>query len=45
MATKLRQPVVGERAPDFTLPATDGESVTLAACGQPVALVFLRHLA
>ena len=38
-------PQVGERAPDFTLPATDGGEVTLSRCGGAVALVFLRHLA
>jgi cytochrome oxidase Cu insertion factor (SCO1/SenC/PrrC family) len=35
----------GKRAPDFTLPAVDGTSVTLSALrGRPVLLVFLRHL-
>ena len=38
-------PQVGERAPDFTLPTTDGGEVTLSRCGEAVALVFLRHLA
>jgi peroxiredoxin len=41
----LRLPQVGERAPDFTLPATDGDSIDLAEYPKPVALVFLRHLA
>ena len=43
-ATKLLQ---GEAAPDFTLPATDGQPVTLShitANGRRVLLVFLRHL-
>jgi peroxiredoxin len=40
-----RLPRVGEPVPDFTLPATDGATVHLAAYPKPVALVFLRHLA
>ncbi|GAC1458537.1 MAG: hypothetical protein PVSMB4_18080 [Ktedonobacterales bacterium] len=42
---RLRLPRVGELAPDFTLPATDGGTVHLAEYPRPVALVFLRHLA
>ena len=45
MKTKLRPPRVGECAPDFTLPATEGAEVRLALCPKPVILVFLRHLA
>ncbi|MEI6046295.1 MAG: hypothetical protein WCS37_18250 [Chloroflexota bacterium] len=41
----LRVPRVGEVAPNFTLPATDGSVVELATCSKPVALIFLRHLA
>lgn len=41
----LRLPRVGELAPDFTLPASDGGEVHLAAIPKPVALIFLRHLA
>jgi len=41
----LRQPQVGEIAPDFTLPATDGSTVTLSSYPKPLALVFFRHLA
>lgn len=37
-------PSVGERAPDFVLPATDGGSIRLSQYPKPVALVFLRHL-
>jgi peroxiredoxin len=34
-------PAVGERAPDFTLPSTSGEKVTLSALrGKPVLLAF-----
>jgi peroxiredoxin Q/BCP len=34
---------VGEPAPDFTLPAIDGSSVSLSGLrGRPVLLVFLR---
>ena len=36
---------VGDLAPDFTLPATDGGTVTLRQYPKPEALVFLRHLA
>ncbi len=33
----------GTRAPDFTLPDTDGRGVTLSHLrGRPVVLVFLR---
>lgn len=42
---KLRVPGVGETAPAFVLPATDGTTLELAAEWRPVALVFLRHLA
>ncbi|MEW6130344.1 MAG: hypothetical protein AB1757_25135 [Acidobacteriota bacterium] len=42
---QLRQPKIGELAPDFTLPAVDGDSVHLANYAKPVSLVFLRHLA
>jgi peroxiredoxin Q/BCP len=35
----------GDRAPDFTLPSTNGEQLTLSSFrGQPVVLVFLRWL-
>lgn len=44
-AKALRLPKVGEMAPGFVLPATDGTMVDLAAYPKPVALVFLRHLA
>jgi hypothetical protein len=40
-----RMPRVGEPAPDFALPATDGGVLHLAAAPRPLALVFLRHLA
>jgi mycoredoxin-dependent peroxiredoxin len=34
-------PAVGDRAPDFTLPSTSGQSVTLSALrGKPVLLAF-----
>ncbi|CAA9580473.1 MAG: hypothetical protein AVDCRST_MAG88-3260 [uncultured Thermomicrobiales bacterium] len=42
---KPRVPGVGEIAPVFVLPATDGTTVELAVVRRPVALVFLRHLA
>jgi peroxiredoxin len=36
---------VDDRAPDFTLAGSAGESVTLSALrGRPVVLVFLRWL-
>jgi peroxiredoxin Q/BCP len=36
---------VGDRAPDFTLPDTAGEVVTLSGqLGRPVVIVFLRWL-
>ena len=41
----LRLLQAGEPAPDFTLPAVDGATVTLADVSKPVALVYLRHLA
>ena len=42
---KLRQPKIGDLAPDFTLTATTGSIVKLKEHKKPVALVFLRHLA
>ncbi|HWP41793.1 MAG TPA: hypothetical protein VNO14_01065 [Blastocatellia bacterium] len=42
---RLRVPGVGEVAPDFALPATDGGSVRLGEHPKPVAIVFFRHLA
>ncbi len=37
----MARPEVGDQAPDFSLPATGGESVSLAALrGSPVVLVF-----
>lgn len=42
---RLRLARVGEEAPDFTLPATDGTVIDLATCRKPVVLVFMRHLA
>jgi hypothetical protein len=41
---RLRLPRVGEPAPAFALPATDGATVELAGAAKPLALVFLRHL-
>jgi peroxiredoxin len=41
----LRVPKVGELAPNFTLPATDGSIIELTKYHNPVALIFLRHLA
>jgi peroxiredoxin len=38
---------VGDAAPDFTLPAVDGQAVSLSgitSAGSRVLLVFLRHL-
>jgi hypothetical protein len=36
---------VGDRAPEFTLPDTSGERISLASLrGRPVVLVFLRWL-
>jgi thioredoxin-dependent peroxiredoxin len=36
---------VGDRAPEFTLPDTAGERISLASLrGRPVVLVFLRWL-
>lgn len=40
----LRLPRVGEPAPEFALPATDGATVDLATTPRPLALVLLRHL-
>lgn len=40
----LRLPRVGEAAPVFTLPATEGGLVHLAEYPKPVSLLFLRHL-
>ena len=37
----------GDRAPDFTLPSSDGQPVSLnntLAGGHDVLLIFLRHL-
>ncbi len=42
---QLRQPGVGETAPDIALPAVGGDIVSLDDCLKPVSLVFLRHLA
>jgi hypothetical protein len=42
---KRRVPKVGETAPNFVLPATDGSTVELATYPKPTALVFMRHLA
>jgi len=38
---------VGDKAPNFTLPAINGESVTLSdslKSGENILLIFLRHL-
>lgn len=38
---------LGDAAPDFTLPAVDGQAVSLSgttSAGSRVLLVFLRHL-
>lgn len=40
----LRLLRVGERAPEFKLPAAYGDDVHLAEYAKPVAIVFLRHL-
>ena len=40
----LDVPRVGAAAPDFTLPATNGSLIHLAAFPRPIVLVFLRHL-
>lgn len=40
-----RPPSLGQPAPRFILPATDGGTVDLASCPKPALLVFLRHLA
>jgi peroxiredoxin len=42
---KLRQPQAGEGAPDFSLSATDGSTVTLSTCPKPASITFFRHLA
>lgn len=40
-ATQQAVPAVGETAPDFTLPSTSGEKVTLSSLrGKPVMLAF-----
>ena len=44
-AGKLRIPKIGEIAPNFVLPATDGSMVELAIYPKPTVLVFMRHLA
>jgi peroxiredoxin len=41
----LKMPSVGEIAPLFSLPATDGSLISLEDYPKPVALVFMRHLA
>jgi peroxiredoxin len=41
----LRQPQLGEVAPDFSLLATDGSTVTLADYPKPLSISFVRHLA
>jgi hypothetical protein len=42
---KLGQPQAGEGAPDFSLSATDGSTVTLSTCPKPASITFFRHLA
>jgi peroxiredoxin len=47
MITESTKLVSGDTAPDFTLPAADGQLVTLShitSNGHRVLLVFLRHL-
>jgi len=43
-AEDLQLPLVGTIAPNFNLPAIDGERVELASYPKPVALIFMRHL-
>lgn len=41
----MTQPQPGQPAPDFTLAAIDGQTITLSQNrGRPHLLVFLRHL-
>jgi hypothetical protein len=42
---KIQQPKSGALAPDFSLPASDGSTVTLSKYPKPASLTFLRHLA
>lgn len=44
-SSSLKLPRIGESAPTFTLPATEGSEVSLAAYPKPLALSFMRHLA